>query len=71
MASTLSARSGFSREPGLAKNFPPKIPRNPLISLDSDERIQGNPRESNSQSARVSRDKGDEARKSKSSLDER
>jgi hypothetical protein len=25
------------------------IPRNPLISLDSDERIQGNPRESNPQ----------------------
>jgi hypothetical protein len=24
------------------------IPCNPLISLDSDERIQGNPRESNS-----------------------
>jgi hypothetical protein len=26
----------------------PFIPHNPLISLDSDERIQGNPRKSNS-----------------------
>jgi hypothetical protein len=26
----------------------PFIPRNPLISLDSDERIQGNPRKTNS-----------------------
>jgi hypothetical protein len=25
------------------KNFPRYIPRNPLISLDPDERIQGNP----------------------------
>jgi hypothetical protein len=25
------------------KNFPRFIPPNPLISLDSDERIQGNP----------------------------
>jgi hypothetical protein len=32
---------------GLMKNFPPKIPRNPLISLDSDERIQGNLGKSN------------------------
>jgi hypothetical protein len=30
-----------------ARNFlPPKIPRNPLKRLDSDERIQGNPRKS-------------------------
>jgi hypothetical protein len=32
---------------GLKKKLPRKIPRNPLISLDSDERIQGNPRNSN------------------------
>jgi hypothetical protein len=31
------------------KNFSRFIPRNPLISLDSDERIQGNPRKSNPQ----------------------
>ena len=29
------------------KIFTPKFPRNPLKSLDSDERIQGNPRKSN------------------------
>jgi hypothetical protein len=29
------------------KNLPSFFPRNPLISLDSDERIQGNPRKSN------------------------
>src|SRR5271156_5887979 len=29
------------------KNYPRFKSRNPLISLDSDERIQGNPRESN------------------------
>jgi hypothetical protein len=29
------------------KNFCSLCPRNPLISLDSDERIQGNPRKSN------------------------
>src|ERR1700733_14956295 len=37
------SRQGKRRE----KNFPPFFPRNPLISLDSDERIQGNPRKSN------------------------
>jgi hypothetical protein len=30
------------------KILAPFFPRNPLISLDSDERIQGNPRKSNS-----------------------
>src|SRR3984885_6260398 len=30
------------------KFFCPSVPRNSLISLDSDERIQGNPRKSNS-----------------------
>jgi hypothetical protein len=28
---------------GRQKNFWPFLPRNPLISLDSDERFQGNP----------------------------
>jgi hypothetical protein len=37
-----------SAKEGLRKKFPRFIPRNPLISLDSDERIQGNPRESKS-----------------------
>jgi hypothetical protein len=31
------------------KNYPLKISCNPLISIDSDERIQGNPRKSNPQ----------------------
>jgi hypothetical protein len=30
------------------KIVPPFMPHNPLISLDSDERIQGNPRKTNS-----------------------
>src|ERR1700738_4440205 len=34
-------------EKGVEKNFPRFKPRNPLKSLDSDERIQGNPRQSN------------------------
>src|ERR1700733_5578482 len=39
------------RTPGetRAKNFSRFYPCNPLISLDSDERIQGNPRKSNAQ----------------------
>jgi hypothetical protein len=32
---------------GLKKKHTRKIPRNPLISLDSNERIQGNPKKSN------------------------
>jgi hypothetical protein len=32
---------------GRKKKFSSKIPRNPLISLDSNERIQGNPNKSN------------------------
>jgi hypothetical protein len=43
MAPTAGARSGFLRQTGLTKNFPRKIPHNPLISLDSNEEIQGNP----------------------------
>jgi hypothetical protein len=40
------------------------FPHNPLKSLDSDERIQGNPRESNPDKRALSSRKGDEPRKS-------
>jgi hypothetical protein len=50
---------------GLTKNFPRKIPRNPLISLDSDERIQGNPRKSNPHKQGFSRRNGEAPRKPK------
>jgi hypothetical protein len=49
-----------------AKKFPAKIPRNPLISLVSDERIQGNPRESNRPNPGFSQRKGREPREPKS-----
>ena len=39
----------FNRAKGPQKNFSAKIACNPLISLVSDERIQGNPRKSNTQ----------------------
>ena len=57
------------RTPGkrARKNFSAKIPRNPLISLDSDERIQGNPRKSNPHKRRSSQRNGQEPRKSKRS----
>src|SRR3984885_4331590 len=42
MASTACSRSGAS-DKRLRKNFDRFMPRNPLISLDSDEEIQGNP----------------------------
>jgi hypothetical protein len=65
MDSTLSARSGYSGEPGVTKNFSPKIPRNPLISLDSDEGIQGNPSFSNPQKLGFSPPNGEAPRKPK------
>src|ERR1700728_2010284 len=40
-------RAPIATEKGASKIHLAKIPRNPLISLDSDERIQGNPRKSN------------------------
>jgi hypothetical protein len=42
------ARCGASQRQGkgLRKKFPRFKPRNPLKNLDSDERIQGNPRQS-------------------------
>jgi hypothetical protein len=53
------------REEGRMKNFPAKIPRNPLISPDSDERIQGNPRKSNRSKQRFPEEKGRSPRKTK------
>src|ERR1700733_5231128 len=50
---------------GRANFFPARISCNPLISLVSDERIQGNPSFSNSQEPWVSRPKGHVPRKSK------
>jgi hypothetical protein len=49
MASTSCSRSGGAdlTDKRLTKNLWSLVPRNPLISLDSDERIQGNPRKSN------------------------
>src|SRR5271167_1489998 len=45
-------------EKGLRKKFPRFKPRNPLKSLDSDERIQGNPRQSNTHQRGFSQRKG-------------
>jgi hypothetical protein len=47
MASTAGAVPASCAKIGLKTKLPRKIPRNPLISLDSDEEIQGNPRNSN------------------------
>ena len=44
-----SRRHGVAMGKGGRKIFPAKTTRNPLISLDSDERIQGNPSFSNPQ----------------------
>jgi hypothetical protein len=48
-----------------SKNIPTKIACNPLISHDSDERIQGNPRKSNSHYRGSSPPNGDGPRKPK------
>jgi hypothetical protein len=48
-----------------AKSFCSIYPRNPLISLDSDERIQGNPRKSNPQDRGFSQRNGRSPRQSK------
>src|SRR6202041_3634988 len=47
------------------KKFSAVFPRNPLISPDSDERIQGNPRKSNPQNRGFSQRNGEGPRKSK------
>jgi hypothetical protein len=49
------------------ENFSAKNPRNPLKSLDSDERIQGNPRKSNPPGMGFSRRNRDRPRKPKRS----
>jgi hypothetical protein len=53
-----TARSIFGGSPqgakAIGKNLPRQIPRNLLKSLDSDERIQGNPKQSNSPKAWLS-----------------
>jgi hypothetical protein len=61
------SRRGASRRQGKrrAKILAAKIQRNPLISLDSDERIQGNPRKSNSDPRGFSRPNGGGTRKPK------
>src|ERR1700722_11699788 len=64
MASTARSRSGASdKRP--RKNFDRFMPRNPLISLDSDEEIQGNPRKSNPHNWGFSQRNGQEPRKPK------
>jgi hypothetical protein len=67
MASTAGSRPGVAQPRGKAreKNFSTKIPRNPLKSPDSDEGIQGNPRESKAHFQGLSRQKGPAPRKTK------
>jgi hypothetical protein len=66
MVSTVGAPSGASNaRRGFKKNYPRAKPRNPLISLDSDERIQGNPRKSNSRQLGFSQRNGRDPRKPK------
>jgi hypothetical protein len=65
LPASTAARSGYSGEPGVAKKFSTKIARNPLISLDSDERIQGNPSFSNPQKLGFSPPNGEAPRKPK------
>jgi hypothetical protein len=52
-------------EKGQGKIFSEKIQRKPLISLDSEERIQGNPRKSNGQESGFSQRIGGQPRKTK------
>jgi hypothetical protein len=60
-------RSGAARarRKSERKKLSPLFPGNPLISLDSDERIQGNPRKSNPHERGFSRRNGDWPRKPK------
>src|SRR5580704_4912474 len=66
-AKTVAARCGAAnvRGRGARKYFPRFFPRNSLISLDSDERIQGNPNKSNPYNLEFSRRKGHPPRKPK------
>jgi hypothetical protein len=54
-----------ARGESLKKIFLPFIQHNPLKTLDPDERIQGNPRKSNTSEMRFWRQKRDKPRKSK------
>jgi hypothetical protein len=67
MAKTAVARSGASNpaDKSTEKNFAHFMPRNPLISLDSDERIQGNTRQSNPHELGSSQRNGHKPRKAK------
>jgi hypothetical protein len=60
-----SLRRGQRKGEGDGKKFLRFFPCNPLISLDSDERIQGNPNKSNLHSRRVLRQISHRPRKSK------
>ena len=68
MVSIVGFRPGGSkaRQKSAEKIFAAKIPRNPLKSLDSDERIQGNPRKSKAQNQGFSQRNGNRPRKPKS-----
>src|ERR1700722_18526214 len=67
MASTEGSPSGASQRQGkgLRKKFPRFTSRNPLKSLDSDERIQGSPRKSNPHERGSSQRNGQGPRKPK------
>src|ERR1700760_3073760 len=63
---TLGSRSSLAdAKEGERKNFSQKNPRNSLISLVSRERIQGNPRKSNTRNPGFSQRNGNEPRKTK------
>jgi hypothetical protein len=66
-AKTAAPRRDDSNTSGKSarKNFSAFISRNPLKSLDSDERIQGNPNESNSSKEGLWQRNGEAPRKSK------
>jgi hypothetical protein len=63
-AAAAPARLDFA-DKSLTKYFPRFMPRNQLISHDSDERIQGNPRKSNPHNRGISQRNGHEPRKPK------
>jgi hypothetical protein len=67
MPKTVGAHASACNQEGetARKNFPQFMPHNALKSLDSDERIQGNPRKSNARKQGLSQQNGDKPRKSK------
>jgi hypothetical protein len=63
---TASASAGASKaRQNAAKNLPRFMLHNPLISLDSGETIQGNPRQSNPHKQAYLQRNGDQPRKPK------